>query len=157
MKHFCNVRAIALIMVLLFAAVAISVKSLPSASGAQAEQAQAYVLTAGQWNDAQNDAVKAAGGSVTFSHGASGIATVTSSAPDFLERALASKSFTDVAADQVVQWQMPTQTVELDEAAVTPGDETFINLQWNIKAIEAPAAWAAGFDGTGVRVAVIDG
>jgi subtilisin family serine protease len=47
--------------------------------------------------------------------------------------------------------------MEFGEAGVTPGDETFINLQWNIRAIEAPAAWAAGFDGAGVRVAVIDG
>jgi lantibiotic leader peptide-processing serine protease len=45
----------------------------------------------------------------------------------------------------------------LEESAVTPGNETFINLQWNIKAVEAPAAWDAGFDGSGVRVAVIDG
>ena len=41
--------------------------------------------------------------------------------------------------------------------AVTPGDEAFINAQWNMKAIDAAGAWAAGYDGTGVRVAVIDG
>jgi lantibiotic leader peptide-processing serine protease len=155
MKHFCNIRIIGLIMVLLFVAVAISMRSLPSASGAQAEQT--YVLTAGGWGDEQNAAVVQAGGVVTFSHGQTGIAMVASSAPDFLDRALASNKFTDVTADEVVQWQMPTQTVDLDESAVTPGDETFINLQWNIRAIEASGAWAAGFDGTGVRVAVIDG
>ena len=36
------------------------------------------------------------------------------------------------------------QTVELEESAITPGNETFINLQWNIKAVEAPGAWDAG-------------
>jgi subtilisin family serine protease len=125
-------------------------------SGAQAEQT--YVLMSpGLWGDKEAAAVGAAGGVVTFSHSQSGIAFVSSGNPDFPASALASNNFTAVEADQVVQWQMPTQTVELDEAAVTPGDETFINLQWNIKAIEAPAAWAAGFDGSGVRVAVIDG
>src|SRR5262249_34664575 len=68
-----------------------------------------------------------------------------------------SNKFTDVAPDLVVRWQPPIQTVELNEAAVTPGDETFVNLQWPLRAIEAPAAFAAGFDGSGVRVAVIDG
>lgn len=154
MKHFCNIRVIAPILVLLLAAVAISMRPLPSASGAQAEQT--YVLTAAQWGDAQNAAVNEAGGVVTFSHHDGGIGLATSSDPDFLDRALASNKFTDVAADQVVQWQMPTQTVELGESAVTPGDETFINLQWNIRAIEASGAWDAGFDGSGVRVAILD-
>jgi len=44
--------------------------------------------------------------------------SIRSSAPDFLDRALASNAFTDTAVDQVVQWQMPTQTVELEETAV---------------------------------------
>jgi lantibiotic leader peptide-processing serine protease len=155
MKRLCKIGIIALIMLVLFAGVAITMKSLASASGLQAEQT--YVLTAGQWSDQQNAAASEAGGVVTFSHRKSGIGVVTSLAPDFLDRALASGTFTGGGADQVVQWQMPTQTMEFGEAGVTPGDETFINLQWNIRAIEAPAAWAAGFDGAGVRVAVIDG
>src|SRR5262245_31564718 len=155
MKHFRNIRLIAPIMVLLLATVAISISSLPSASGAQAPQA--YVLMAGQWDDTKNAAVNEAGGVVTYSHPDTGIAIVSSSAPDCLDRALASNEFTHVAADQVVLWQMPTPTVELEESAVTPGDETFVNTQWNIKAVEAAGAWDAGFDGSGVRVAVIDG
>jgi lantibiotic leader peptide-processing serine protease len=157
MKHFSNIRVSALVTILLFlfAAVAISIKSVPSASGAQPEQT--YVLTAAQWGDAQNAAVSGAGGVVTFSHRQGGFAIVTSSASDFLDRALASNKFDDVGLDQIVQWQKPAQTFELEENAVTPGDETFVNLQWNIKAVEAPGAWAAGVDGSGVRVAVIDG
>jgi subtilisin family serine protease len=154
MKHFCNVRAIALIMILLGGAVAISVKSLPSASGAQAVT---YVLTAPQWGPDQTAAVNAARGVVTFSHPATGFALVASDDPGFLDQVQASKVFTDAIPDLTVQWQPPTQTVELNEAAATPGDEPFINLQWNLRAIEAPAAFAAGFDGSGVRVAVIDG
>ena len=33
----------------------------------------------------------------------------------------------------------------------------FYPLQWNMTALEAPAAWATGCTGAGVRVAIIDG
>src|SRR5262249_40897723 len=140
MKHICNVRAIALIMVLLSAAVAISVKSLPSASGAQREKT--YVLTtAGPWAAERGAALSGGGregrGSVISSNRLSGIGMATPTAADFLDRVQAINQFTSVAADQVVQWQQPpTQTVELEEATATPGNETFINLQWNLRAIE---------------------
>ena len=52
--------------------------------------------------------------------------------------------------------RLPTKLSSRQDA-VTPADETFINLQWNIKAVEASGAWDAGFTGDGVRVAVIDG
>jgi len=129
-------------------------RTIRSASGAQAEKT--YVLSAANWGVEQTAAVADAGGVVTFSH-QTGFALVTSSAPDFLERAQASNKFSDVAADLMVKWQEPIQSVELNENAVTPDDETFINLQWNLQAVEARGAWKAGYDGAGVRVAVIDG
>lgn len=124
-------------------------------SAKQAEQS--YVLSANQWGSAQTAAVAAAGGTVTFSHAEGGVGIATSSQPDFLARALAGGAISSGALDEVVQWQPPASEIDFGEAAVTPGDETFINLQWNIKSIEAPAAWAAGFTGQGVRVAVLDG
>jgi lantibiotic leader peptide-processing serine protease len=156
MKHFCNTRVITLatILLLLLAVIAMSRRPVPAVSGAQGPKP--YVLESGQWGDGQAAAVSAAGGVVTFSHQI-GIAIVTSDAPDFLERAAASNQFSAVIPDEVHQWQEPIQSIELEESAVTPGNETFINLQWNLKAVEAPAAWDAGFDGSGVRVAVIDG
>jgi lantibiotic leader peptide-processing serine protease len=157
MKHFYNIRVSALVTILLFlfAAVAIVIKSIPSASGAQMEHT--YVLTAGKWGPEEEEALHAAGGLATYSHSQSGICIVTSGASDFLERAVASKKFDTVGLDQEIRWNSPTETVELGGSAVMPGDETFINLQWNLKAVEAPCAWAAGFNGAGVRVAVIDG
>src|SRR5262245_50485203 len=114
MKHFRNIRLIALVTVLLFAAVTISVRPLHPALGAQAPQA--YVLTtAGEWGPEEDAAVRAAGGGVTFSHSKSGIGMVTSVDPGFLGSALASKKFTDVAPDLDVRWQPQTQTVELNE------------------------------------------
>lgn len=127
----------------------------PGPAGAQS--VEDYVLTAGAWGAAQDAAVMKAGGEVAFSHAAAGIGTARSGNPDFLKRALASKAFTGGAKDVTIRWQPPTREGGAIEAAVTPGDETFINLQWNIRAVEAEAAWAAGYTGLGVRVAVVDG
>lgn len=118
---------------------------------------KSYVLTAGQWGAKQDAAVFRAGGTVVFSHGKCGVAVVESGSPDFIALALAQRAFTSVAEDQVIQWQPPLRESGALIEAVTPGDETFINTQWNITAVDAAGAWAAGFTGNGVRVAVIDG
>lgn len=118
---------------------------------------KSYVLTAGQWGAKQDAAVFRAGGTVVFSHGKCGVAVVESDSPDFAALAMAQNAFTSVTADRVVPWQPPAKESDPVEAAVTPGDETFVNMQWNIKAVEAEGAWAAGVTGNGVRVAVIDG
>lgn len=127
----------------------------PAPAGAQFSQT--YVLMANEWSAEQDAAVAAAGGTVSFSHRQTGVGVVTSPYPDFLSRALATKAFKKGAQDMVVQWQPPVPEADMIEAAVTPGDETFINLQWNIDAVEAEGAWAAGFTGLGSRVAVLDG
>jgi subtilisin family serine protease len=50
------------------------------------------------------------------------------------------------------------RSFELEANAVNPGDDRyFATIQWAPQAVKAPQAWAAGFDGEGVRVAVIDG
>lgn len=127
----------------------------PGPAGAQS--IETFVLTAANWGAAQDVAVMKAGGEVTFSHAKAGLGVAKSGNPYFLKLALASKAFTGGAKDMVVQWQPPVREGDMIEAAVTPGDETFIYLQWNTLAIEAPGAWAAGYTGAGVRVAVIDG
>jgi lantibiotic leader peptide-processing serine protease len=116
-----------------------------------------YVLVAGKWTATQTKAVEAAGGTVIYAHPGTGIGAVKSADPEFLDRVLGAGAFSYGFADEAVVWQEPIETVELDPSAVTPGDETLFGLQWNMQAIEAPAAWAAGYDGSGARVAVIDG
>ncbi|MGZ5482851.1 MAG: S8 family peptidase [Pyrinomonadaceae bacterium] len=116
-----------------------------------------YVLTAGQWTAQQDVAVQQAGGTVIYKHGKAGFATVTSDNPNFLDQVMATGVISSATADEVVQWQMPVHEVTLDEQAVNPANESFIKAQWNHLAVDAPGAWAAGYDGTGVRVAVIDG
>jgi subtilisin family serine protease len=146
-------RSFLCVLAVCFVAIALPVQQ----AWAGSDDVHSYVLTAGNWGAKQDAAVFRAGGKVIFSHGRSGIGVVESASPDFAALALASKAFTTVAEDQVVQWQPPVNGSDVLEAAVTPGNETFINMQWNIKAVEAEGAWVAGFTGHGVRVAVIDG
>lgn len=155
MKFFHGFRIKLLIAAFLFVALAAFSGSLAPASGEEVENT--YILTAGKWGKKQNTEVVKSGGAVTFSHGETGIGVAVSSAPDFLEMALASGAFTDGAQDMMIEWQPPTEVVKFDDADVTPGDETFFFLQWHLEAIEAPAAWDAGFTGAGVRIAVVDG
>jgi lantibiotic leader peptide-processing serine protease len=155
MKGVVRVKWFLAAAVIASAVLAVSFLIRPVPAGAQSEQT--FVLMADQWGVAQDAAVAVAGGRVSFSHGQSGLGVVTSGSPGFLKRALASGAFSRGAEDMMVQWQPPTREGDVIEAAVTPGDETFINLQWNTKAVEAEAAWAAGFTGAGARVAVLDG
>lgn len=115
-----------------------------------------YVLTSDRWSQAATDAVTAAGGVVTFSHRPTGLATVSSDHPDFAARLLASGAVRAVTEDVVIRWQR-RGGVEVTENAVMPENDTFWNLQWSARAIRAPEAWAAGYTGRGVRVALIDG
>ena len=133
----------------------LAVLVLPSAALAQ----QTYVLTARSWGAAQAAAVAAAGGTVVFGHDGAGVGVATSSAPDFASQVRASNAIVSVEEDRVVQWQMPMTTVEVDESFTNPpNNDTFFNgIQWAPQAIDAPAAWASGCTGNGVRVAILDG
>ncbi|HYN21504.1 MAG TPA: S8 family serine peptidase [Thermoanaerobaculia bacterium] len=122
-----------------------------------AASAENYVLSASNWGAKQASAVQAAGGTIVFAHGPSGIALVTSSAPDFLQRAQASNAFHGADADMMVAWQHPVADYAIEEAVINPTNDTFYPIQWAHAAVESPAAWAAGCTGDGVRVAVVDG
>jgi len=112
-----------------------------------------YVLVAPHWGAKQTAAVEAAGGTVIWGHAGSGIGMASSSSPSFLDQVTASKAFKMAAPDLMVQWQpAPSET-----STITPNDETFFPYQWNMQAIDAPAAWDAGCTGAGVRVAILDG
>ncbi len=142
MKRRVSVLAVALAGTLVLALVA----SAPAA-------AASYVLDSSHWGAKQTAAVEAAGGSVVWSHGPTGLGVATSDNPAFLDQIQASKAFTTAVQDVTVQW-VPNG---IQQQAVTPGDETFYPLQWNMESIDAPAAWATGCTGAGARVAVIDG
>lgn len=155
MRFFHSFKITLLIVAFLFVTLVVIFGLLSPASGEQAEKT--YVLTAGKWGNRQNTAVIMAGGTVTFSHRETGVGIAVSSTPNFLELALASRAFTDVALDMMVEWNLPMEVVKFGDAGITPSDETYFFLQWHLEAIEAPAAWDTGWTGAGVRIAVVDG
>ncbi len=120
-------------------------------------QAADFVLQAPSWGAAQEAAVAAAGGTVRFSH-ASGLALVSSDKANFLSEALRGGAIASGAADAVIN-QSPVKVVDAagatENAAVS--DTYYPYVQWAPQSVAAPAAWAAGYTGQGVRVAVIDG
>jgi lantibiotic leader peptide-processing serine protease len=125
---------------------------LVAAGAASAEQ---YVLNAnGNWKASHSAAVAAAGGTLDWSHGKSGLGVATSSNPNFLANLQAAGGFQSAVADMVIQWQMP---MAIEEASVDPSNDRLVPIQWALTAVDAPSAWAAGCTGDGVRVAVIDG
>jgi len=130
--------------------------SVAWSAAAPALAQQTYILSAPRWGQAQTDAVVAAGGAVTFSHEDAGIAVATSSDPEFLARVLTSGAIARGAADEVIELPVP-RVVSVEEAGITPLDETFWAFQWAPRSVEAPEAWAAGCTGAGVRVAILDG
>jgi lantibiotic leader peptide-processing serine protease len=119
--------------------------------------AATFILQAPNWGAKQNAAVTKAGGTVTFSHGGAGVAVVQSSNPGFLSAALAGGAIAGGAQDRVVAWTEPMATEPLPDAINPTDDRFFSTIQWAPQAVEAPAAWAMGYTGSGVRVAVIDG
>ncbi len=125
------------------------------AAGAVAQQS--YVLQASRWGEAQQAAVEAAGGRVTFAHDATGVAVAESANPQFLAQALSRGAIQSGAADMVVQWTPNVRTYDLQQDGINAGNDTLYPLQWAPQAVGAPKAWAMGYDGSGVRVAVIDG
>ncbi len=139
-----------------------------SSSGALAQASKTddvmrkYLITApAQWGGDQDQAIMDLGGTIEFRHSPSGIGVVSSNNPNFIRLALRGGAFVRAAEDMDVQWVLPGNEQALDEGispeVVTPGNDNFINLLWNMTAIEAAGAWSLGYDGQGVRVAVIDG
>jgi subtilisin family serine protease len=113
----------------------------------------------GTWGDAQDAAVAAAGGTISYKHAGSGLAIVNSANGSF---ASSLPEGMRAEPDMLVQWQAPipetAEQIDVTEDAATLGDETFANAQWNIRAINAQAAWnATNLTGAGVRVAIVDG
>lgn len=119
--------------------------------------AKTYVLQASSWGSKQAAAVAKAGGTIKISNAAAGIAVVESGNPNFLGAALADGSVTSGALDIPVTFTEPMPAIAADNAVNPNDDRYFVNVQWAPQAVEAPAAWAMGYTGAGVRVAVIDG
>jgi subtilisin family serine protease len=115
-------------------------------------QSATYVLNAAQWGGNEDAAVARAGGKVKLRNSGAGVAIVESDNPGFLATVGIAGQL-----DRVVRWTDPV-AMRAMPAAVNPANDTYYaTVQWAPQSVEAPAAWAAGYTGRGVRVAVIDG
>lgn len=106
--------------------------------------------------------ITAAGGTITRTIPQVGIAIATSDKADFATKASTIQGVRSTIPNLALQW-LPKETiaegVSLNDAANPPNsldNDRFFDLQWGHTAIEAPAAWNAGYRGAGVRVAVLD-
>lgn len=89
-----------------------------------------------------------ASGDAGFASAAAGINGVTSVIPDIAFDVVNPKNGTDADA---------SGTSVGAEVTSIGDDELFYPIQWALPAIQAPEAWNAGYTGTGVRVAILDG
>jgi subtilisin family serine protease len=99
--------------------------------------------------------VQRAGGTLKSYHKGAGVAIALSNDAAFATKLKAVAGIGAVGKDKAVQWIDPNLRVA--EMANEGDNETFFGIQWAPKAISAPAAWASGQMGAGVRVAVLDG
>ena len=106
--------------------------------------------------------VKAAGGQVIFAHAGVGIAAVSGLDAAGADALAASSSIAAVDADAYTTIDEPAVLVsDIPDEAITSQANPAIALgfarQWNLRAVSAPAAWAAGNLGSPtVRVGIID-
>jgi subtilisin family serine protease len=137
-----------------------------SLSGAAAERSYVILASSGTLRAGLAQEVAAAGGTDISALDGIGVVIAMSSDPNFAAKAAKISGVRSVALDRMVQWAAPTQVSDeivadesgVDAQAVSVGAaETFRAVQWAPDAVNAPAAWGAGYQGLNARVAILDG
>lgn len=141
-----------------------------SPSFSSAGETRTFVITGknGSLPASLDAQVTLAGGTLVGMHPEIGIAFASSTSGDFDARVAAHSGIESVVADMEVSWILPGEepapVASIDAEGFTGSaesslgdDETFWSFQWAPQAIQAPQAWAAGYTGRGVRVAILDG
>jgi hypothetical protein len=105
--------------------------------------------------------VSAAGGQIIFAHAGAGVAAVSGLDATGAKSLSAAPGIASIDADAYTTLEKPSVTSQsLDDgiASVTnPAAALGFGLQWNMRAIRAPAAWSQGFRGSSsVRVGILD-
>ncbi|RFM31877.1 S8 family serine peptidase [Chitinophaga silvisoli] len=104
-----------------------------------------------------------------------GLIRVQTPDPTFPEKARKVAGVQSVSVDIVQNWRLPERTfrssIPYGSTAITSGTthdyaktsssaaltDRYSFLQWGLQAVHAPEAWAKGYKGGGVKVAVLDG
>lgn len=106
--------------------------------------------------------IAAAGGTVVTSLPQIGVAIVTSSNPGFAARSARLSGVLSVVPDVRLRWIDPSPRAfgvpraQYANPPTSGDDDVLFDVEWNMAAIGAPAAWNAGLRGAGVRVAILD-
>jgi len=152
----------------LIVAVGAMVLPLGSATPARASDSKQYILLGlgGQLPDSIDDLVASVGAKVVEHDDEIGIAVVESSDPAFPYAANSIPGVQGLTENKLVSFAPPVDApIILDSAEENalapstsdPAKAPLLWAQWNLRAIRAEQAWAAGFRGDpNVKVAVID-
>lgn len=134
---------------------------LLSAGVVQAQAEQYLVVAAGNdFSQTQVQAVQQAGGQILKVFPQIGLAVATSDDPAFPAKAKAITGIQSVGLDPVAYPASEPEPLSFETGSGSgnpvPKNPDLSGLQWGLQAIHAPEAWAHGFTGKGVRVAIID-
>ncbi len=141
--------------------------SAPSLKRASTPTGEFMILGAGGALPADLAAqVDAAGGTLIREYAGLGLAVATARSTGFAANAARIGGVESVTEDRMMDFVDPDlRVVEFEGEVASPVDqvasigdnERFFPIQWALPAINAPEAWNAGYTGTGVRVAILDG
>jgi len=125
-----------------------------------AEPVSRHIVSARRLPRNFESTVEALGGTVAFSHKKTGLALVDGLSNDAANDLLAVRGIDEVISDITLNRDPDAGGLDAVEASLdAPSDAFFYGLgyQWNMDAVGAPAAWAAGRTGSSdVTVAIID-
>lgn len=132
----------------------------PDLASVQTEGGTYLALTRGSSLARLTAAVEAKGGEVTFSHAGVGFAVIEGITEATASELTASRLVTDIQEDFVIPMEVPEAGTPEAAQIASPGNPAEASLyarQWNMRAIGADKAWAAGRTGSSdVTVAILD-
>lgn len=132
--------------------------SLACGIAAAADAGSRYIVMAQENQSAStlSGAVEANGGVLVGEIAQLGMLLVEAENPTFSEAMRGVSGVSAVANDRLMLRDEPMSDATPLEHGSLPGAAQFDGLTWGLDAVGAPAAWAAGIKGAGVRVAVLD-
>ena len=139
----------------------------PTASATQSPSATYSYIVVAKANAALPESleteVRAAGGTIVATIPQIGLAVVESVREDLasvpltgVESIVPDLPITAAGFEGLPLSFPPGAITAADAPPIPPGGDPLSGLQWGLRAIKAPEAWAAGYTGRGVRVAVLD-
>jgi len=155
-------KGILLNVLLVFAVLFSSAVTTASAKPPGKPAAQSYLVITTSSHLPQNilNRIRTMGGEVKSTIPQLGIALVETSDPAFTNKAAKTPGVQAVLPNLKVQWldQQQIEAFEVDPSnpGANTGDDYHFELQWSLTALNAPAAWAQGYLGQDVLVAVLD-